>query len=80
MLTRSVAIVFLAILGGCVTSKEMYFPDGSKGHNVGCESIAGSMEGCFQRAGEICGAKGYKIMNNQAGVLVTRSLFVKCNE
>ena len=80
MFARSMAITLLAILGGCTTSKEMYLPDGSSGHNINCDGIASSMQSCFQKAGEICGSKGYSIASTQGSYVLTRSLFIKCKE
>lgn len=52
-------------LGGCAISKDMYLPDGSKGHNISCDGSANSIANCFQKAGEICGAKGYVLLNRE---------------
>jgi hypothetical protein len=107
MLVRIVVIALLTALVGCATSKEMYLSDGSKGHNISCDGSANSMGNCFQKAGELCGSKGYYVLNRegqaipfgssvgsaslvpgggsagyvtQTGMMVTRSLFIKCKE
>jgi hypothetical protein len=80
MLMRGVVVALLAMLAGCVTSKEIYLPDGAKGHNISCDSIFTSTDGCFQKAGEICGSKGYTIANIPAGMMSARGLFIKCKE
>lgn len=107
MLLRIVVIGLLAVLIGCATSQEIYLPDGSKGHNISCDGSANSMGNCFQKAGELCGSKGYYIVNRegqaipfgssvgsasvgpgggsagyvtQTGMMVTRSLFIKCKD
>ena len=91
MLLRIVAIALLMALVGCVaTSQEMYLSDGSKGHNIGCEGSVTSTSDCFQKAGEVCGSKGYDIVNRDgegipaamvaAAMVVTRSLFIKCKQ
>ena len=49
---RIVLIGIFALLVGCATSKEMYLPDGSKGHNISCDGSANSMGNCFQKAGD----------------------------
>jgi hypothetical protein len=78
MTARGVAIALLAILGGCTTSKEMYLHDGSRGYNISCDGVANSAENCFQKAGELCGSKGYEITNPQGSVAYTRSMFIRC--
>jgi hypothetical protein len=107
MLMRTMGVTLVAVLGGCAFSQEIYLPDGSKGHNISCDGSANSMGNCFQKAGELCGAKGYYIVNregqaipfgtsvgsasvgpgggsagyiSQSGMMVTRSLFIKCKE
>jgi hypothetical protein len=52
-------------VGGCAISKDMYLPDGSKGYNISCDGSANSISNCYQKAGEICGAKGYALLNRE---------------
>lgn len=52
-------------VGGCAISKDMYLPDGSKGYNISCDGSANSISNCYQKAGEICGAKGYVLLNRE---------------
>lgn len=37
-------------------------PDGSMGHHVTCGGTLFSMGDCIERAGNICGAKGYEVL------------------
>jgi hypothetical protein len=97
------ALLLLSVLCACATSKEMYLPDGSKGYNISCDGSANSMGNCFQKAGELCGSRGYYILTregeavpfgstvasangdsfgyvSQAGMMITRSLFIKCKD
>jgi hypothetical protein len=107
MLIGIAVVALLTTLLGCAMSKEMYLPDGSKGHNISCDGSANGMGNCFQKAGELCGSKGYYVLNRegqaipfgssvgtanvgpgggsagyvtQTGMMVTRSLFIKCKE
>lgn len=107
MLPRILLTGIIAMLVGCALSREMYLPDGSKGYNISCDGSANSMGNCFQKAGELCGSKGYYLLNRegqaipfvtnigsasvgagsgsagyvaQTGMMVTRSLFIKCKE
>jgi len=79
---RGWVVVLAAMLAGCggASSREVYLPDGTKGYNIACDSTMGSLSDCFQKAGEICGAKGYTLVASQAGLAVTRALFIKCRD
>jgi hypothetical protein len=68
-------LVFLVLLSGCgATSYEMYLQDGQKGHHVRC--AAGSWGACFEKAGAICGEKGYDIV--ERGSEADRRLLIRC--
>lgn len=58
-------IIAALALGGCAISKDMYLPDGSKGYNISCDGSANSISTCYQKAGDICGAKGYVLLNRE---------------
>src|SRR6516164_9798459 len=61
-------------LAGCVKSEQTYTADGQQGHVINCTpgwtgGIVGAVANastswgqCYQRAGEICGAAGYDII------------------
>ena len=80
MTARGMVMVLLAMLGGCTTAKEIYLPNGSKGHDIRCDGLASRMENCFQKAGEICGSKGYDVVNPQGSYGSPGSLFIRCKE
>lgn len=82
-------------LSACATAKETYMPDGRLGYNINCSGQALSWGECYQKAGEICGGKGYDILAqtgdqgstmaaNQfglyGGAVITRSLVVACKQ
>jgi hypothetical protein len=81
------------LLVGCATSKTTHLPDGSEGHSIDCSGAARTWNACYEKAGEICGARGYDVVDklgdegtvvsgNDAGVyggtVQTRSMLVKC--
>ena len=95
------------LLSGCVSSQETVTADGSKGHVINCTpgwtgGIVGSIANantnwgtCFQRAGEICGARGYTVLARSdepgftahvsqyggfANTTNNRMMIVRCNE
>jgi hypothetical protein len=89
-----------AILTGCVSSTETFTQDGTKGHVIACPStggLVGAMTNwgtCFQKAGEICGANGYTVLQRSdepgftmavgqygggASSTANRMMIVRCN-
>src|ERR1700690_2034174 len=67
MSMRYVVVACLAMLAGCTTAKDVYLPDGTLGHHVSCDTFATGLAGCYQKAGEICEAKGYTIVDMAGG-------------
>ena len=92
-------------LAGSATSKEIYLADGSKGYSISCDGNMQNFGSCLEKAGELCGARGYAVVNQQgdaipfsaatggysanavaasggiqaqSGMMVTRTLFVRC--
>lgn len=58
-------LVFLVFLAGCVSVKPVYLADGSIGHSISCNGAARNMGACIEKAGEICGAAGYTIVDER---------------
>ncbi|MDE2388755.1 MAG: hypothetical protein KGN35_06680 [Betaproteobacteria bacterium] len=69
-------IVLITMLQGCVTSREIFLADGTKGQNINCSGSGMNYSNCLEKAGEICGAHGYHIMNQQ-GEVVPFSLAIR---
>lgn len=67
-----VSAIFIMLLSGCVTSREIFLADGTKGHNVNCSGSGKNYSDCLEKAGEICGVRGYHILD-QAGNIVSFS-------
>lgn len=44
-------------------------PDGSKGHSISCDGSAVGINVCFEKAGSICGARGYDILNREGQIV-----------
>jgi hypothetical protein len=57
------------MIQGCVTSKEIFLADGTKGHNINCGGSGMNYSNCLEKAGEICGIRGYHILNQQGDVV-----------
>ena len=81
-------------LAGCVTVNDIYLGDGSVGHAITCDGRELSIETCFEKAAELCGAKGFETVTREgrstgrtiakgstdpnSGAFATRSILVRC--
>jgi hypothetical protein len=92
-LARSVlALAVFTLVVGCAGSRTTYGPDGSEMHSINCSGWARNWGMCLERAGELCGTRGYVVVNQSGdspGVLVTgssaapvisRTMLVKCRQ
>jgi len=95
-MTRLLGIAaLLLVLSACATAKETYTPNGQKGFTIDCSGSALNWGMCTQKAGDLCGAKGYTILqsskdqssmltSNQFGTyaspIVNRSMTVQCGK
>jgi hypothetical protein len=62
---RPMLMLSACFLGGCVTASEVRLADGSMGHNIQCGGTARNFSHCLERAGEICGARGYQVVTRE---------------
>ncbi len=82
-----------ATLSACASSRPVYTSDGKRGHNINCSGSALNWGMCYEKAGKICGEKGYEVLQksgdqgfdvsgNQFGVyggsVITRSMTIQC--
>jgi hypothetical protein len=88
--------VLVILIVGCAGSRTTYGPDGSEMHSINCSGWARNWGMCLKRAGELCGPRGYTIVNRSGdnpGTLVTgspygmsaapvisRTMLVKCGQ
>lgn len=88
-------ILMVSALTACATASETYTPSGEKGYAIDCSGSAGNWGMCTKKAGELCGAKGYAILertgdqstmltSNQFGTyaspVVNRSMIIQCGK
>jgi hypothetical protein len=86
-------VAFCLVIAGCATSKETFLPDGGKGHSINCSGTAGNWGMCYEKAGELCGTRGYDVIAGgadqgavvsgsqyglYAGSVMNRSLLIRC--
>lgn len=58
---------------GCATSRQTFGPDGRQAFSLNCSGLALSWGACYEKAGSICGARGYDVVsaNGESGAVVT---------
>ena len=87
------ALIALFVLVGCASSSPTYMPDGKQGYALNCSGAARNWGMCFEKAGELCGSKGYEVVGRDGEPLAavggsyqgfagaasfSRSMLVKC--
>lgn len=66
MKPNMVAITMLVLLSACATGQKVQrinTPSGEPGYSVNCSGNKSDWGGCFKKAGEVCGDKGYMILD-----------------
>ena len=91
--TQWIILLVIAILCGCATAKQIYAPDGKLGYSIDCSGSALNWGMCYEKAGDICGTKGYDIIEKTGdqgamvagtqyglygGSVLSRNLIIKC--
>jgi hypothetical protein len=64
-LIRKTILLLPLLLTACAVAKPTYLPDGRQGISIACDGQVQGMNSCFEKAGELCGAKGYDIVNRE---------------
>ncbi len=87
------SVIALLLLSGCASVSETYGPDGKKAYNLACSGAARDWGMCLSKAGELCGTKGYTIINVNGdsgvmatadpqqffgGTIITRNMLITC--
>jgi hypothetical protein len=83
----------LFVLCACTTASKTYAPDGQAGFRISCSSIFLTWGSCYEKAGDICGERGYDILFKSGGIGATvsansstsygssdRSMIVQCKD
>ena len=89
----SMAVAVAILVSGCASSEPTYTASGQKGHSIDCSGELGTWGECYEEAGELCGARGYRVLEkmtdkgssviaNKDGLFGdstnTRSLIIQC--
>lgn len=62
MNTPALLMAATLILSGCAMSSKTYTPDGREGYSIDCSGTALSWGKCLEKAGALCGARGYEVL------------------
>ena len=54
--------LFILLISGCATSKQISGPDGEVLHSIDCSGYYSNIGTCLEKAGKICGPRGYDIL------------------
>lgn len=86
-------IVFILLLTACASSKEVDIAEGQRGYSIDCSGDKRNWSLCYQKAGQICGEKGFEIVDKTGGTGIViagirygvygesglnRSMIIKC--
>jgi hypothetical protein len=84
----------MVLICGCATATPIYTASGEEGFSIDCPGTGGSWGYCYEKAGEMCGTRGYEILerNTDKGASVSgdkksihgstsisRNLVIRCN-
>jgi hypothetical protein len=63
----------IALLAGCASSSKTYGPNGEVAYNLNCSGTARNWGMCLEKAGNICGARGYNVItsNGESGFIAS---------
>jgi uncharacterized protein YceK len=90
-----VLLTVIVSISGCATASKTHTPDGKEGYNISCSGSALNWCMCYEKAGDLCGAKGYEVLDksgdsgsiisgNQFGLyggsVINRNIIIKCKE
>lgn len=85
-----VLFALAVFLPGCASSSKTFGPDGREIHVLNCSDWARSWSMCLERAGELCGANGYDVLDrsgetsgylisgSSASPLISREMAIAC--
>jgi hypothetical protein len=88
-------VAITVFLTGCASVSETYTSDGKQGYSLNCSGTVRHWGMCYEKAGELCGAKGYEVLektgeqgamasvDKSSGFATTthsRNMIVKCKE
>ncbi|HDT4814128.1 TPA: hypothetical protein QHO54_001087 [Klebsiella aerogenes] len=91
----TLVITAVGLLVGCANSSKTFAPDGREAYSIDCSGTARTWGMCLEKAGDLCGAKGYDTFTStgdkgwiataqpdfaMAGSTVSRNLLIACKK
>ena len=90
-------LVFLVVacVSSCATANKTFTSDGEEGYAITCSGSALNWGMCYEKAGKLCGSKGYEVLEKSGdkgaivsagqyglfgGSVINRSMIVKCKD
>lgn len=64
---RLLLLALLAPIAGCATSRDVRLADGWMAYVVSCGGPLLNMGHCQEKAGELCGGRGFRVVNQVGG-------------
>jgi hypothetical protein len=58
----ALALAAVTALSACASASKTYGPDGKEACSINCSGLARTWGMCFEKAGDLCGAKGYDVI------------------
>ena len=87
MLMRLISPLCMSLLiVGCATSSKTLDTEGKEAQVLNCSGMARNWGMCYEKAGELCGAKGYEVIDKSGytgwvmGGSTGRNLVIRCKE
>ena len=64
---KNLALLFImsVVLLSCAISDKIHLSDGSEAYEIHCDGAAIGINVCFEKAMKLCGANGFKMLNNE---------------
>ena len=72
--------VLLVVLSGCATSEEIYTAEGKRAYSIECRAIFDQSFDCFEKAQELCGTKGFIVLEKSGKPSTTfaKNMMIRC--
>jgi len=88
-------LLIAVALGGCASARKIHILDGSEGYSINCSGGDSTWGNCYEKAGDVCGARGYNILEKiseqstsssgniieqHGGTATNRNMIIKCRD
>lgn len=82
-------------LAGCASARKTYTSTGKEGYSINCSGTSSNWGKCYERAGDICGPRGYEVLEKigenipvssgtifeqHSGTDINRNMIIKCKD